>query len=131
MTTKWTRGRSIQITTRKTPMPKCNFNKVVNHTSAWMSSFKFLSFTAVFTQSKVHLSDGIYKECTFQNQTSNSLAISLQGFLRTNTDSWVNSAISILLALSNGISYEWLFQNLRMKYIKWYFFAKNSVVWNL
>ena len=40
--------------------------------------FKFLSFTAVFTQSKVHLSDGIDREYTFQNQTSNSFSISAQ-----------------------------------------------------
>ena len=46
-----------------------------------------LEFSAVFTQSKAHLSDGIDRECTFQIQTSNSLSISTQGFLRTNIDS--------------------------------------------
>ena len=30
-----------------------------------------LEFSAVFTQSKAHLSDGIDRECTFQIQTSN------------------------------------------------------------
>ena len=50
--------------------------------------FKFLNFTAVFTQSKkTHLSVGIDRECTFQIQTSNSLSISAQGFLHMNTDS--------------------------------------------
>ena len=87
--------------------------------------FKFLNFTAVFTQSKAHLSDGIDRECTFQIQTSNSLSISAQVFLRMNTDSWVNSTILILLALNTRISYEWLFQNLRTKYVS------KSVGWNL
>ena len=49
--------------------------------------FKFLNFTAVFTQLKVHLSDGINRECNIQIQTSNSLSILAQGFLRMNTDS--------------------------------------------
>ena len=43
--------------------------------------FKFLSFAAVFTKSKAHLSDGIDRKCTFQIQTSNSLFISVHGFL--------------------------------------------------
>ena len=47
--------------------------------------FSFLNFTAVFTQSKTHMSDGIDRESTFQIQTSNSL--SAQGFLCMNTDS--------------------------------------------
>ena len=68
MIIKWAKGRGIQITT----------------------IFKFLSFTTVFAQSKVHLSDGIDREYTFQNQTSNLLSISAQGFLRTNIDCWVN-----------------------------------------
>ena len=46
--------------------------------------FKFLNLTAVFTQSKARLSDGIDRECTFQIQTSNSLSITAQGFLRMN-----------------------------------------------
>ena len=49
--------------------------------------FVFLRFTAVFTQSMVHLSEGIDREFFFQSQTSNSLSISTLGFLRTNTDS--------------------------------------------
>ena len=49
--------------------------------------FKFLNFTAVLTHSKGHVSDGIDKECTFQIQTSSSLSISAEGFLRMNTDS--------------------------------------------
>ena len=68
MIIKWAKGRGIQITT----------------------IFKFLSFTTVFAQSKVHLSDGIDREYTFQNQTSNLLSISAQGFLRTNIDCWIN-----------------------------------------
>ena len=103
MIIKWTKSRGIQITT----------------------VFKFLNFTTVFTQSKAHLSDGIDRECTFQIQTSNSLSISAQVFLRMNTDSWVNSTILILLALNTRISYEWLFQNLRTKYVS------KSVGWNL
>ena len=86
-----------------------------------MTIFKLLSFTAVFTKSKAHLSDGIDRECTFQIQTSNSLSISAQGFLHMNTDSWANSSILMLLALNNRISYEWLFQNLRTKYGSKYF----------
>ena len=31
--------------------------------------------TAVFSQSKAHLSDGIDRECTFQIQSSNPLSI--------------------------------------------------------
>ena len=61
--------------------------------------FVFLRFTAVFTQSKVHLSEGIDREFFFQSQTSNSLSISTLGFLRTNTDSWENSTVLILLAM--------------------------------
>ena len=87
--------------------------------------FKFLDFTAVITQSKAHLLDGIDRECTFQIQTSNSLSISTQGFLRTNIDSWVNSTILTLLALNNRSSYEWLFQNLRTNYVS------KFVGWNL
>ena len=49
--------------------------------------FQVLNFTAVFTQSKAHLSDGIDREYTFQIQTSNSLSISAQDFLGINTDS--------------------------------------------
>ena len=49
--------------------------------------FKFLNFTVIFTQSKVHLSDGIDRECTFYVQTSNPLPIPAQGFLLMNTDS--------------------------------------------
>ena len=48
--------------------------------------FKFLSFTAVFHAAK-GVSDGIDRECTFQNQTSNLFSISAQPLLRTNTDS--------------------------------------------
>ena len=87
--------------------------------------FKFLNFPAVFTQSKARLSDGIDGGCTFQIQTSKSLSNSAQGFLRMNTDSWVNSTILILLALNTRISYECLLQNLRMKYVS------NYVGWNL
>ena len=103
MIIKWAKSRGIQIT----------------------AIFKFLNFAAVLTQSKAHLSDGIDRECTFQIQTSNSLSISAQVFLRMNTDSWVNSTILILLALNTRISYEWLFQNLRTKYVS------KSVGWNL
>ena len=103
MIIKWVRSRGIQITT----------------------IFKFLNFIAIFTQSKANLSDGIDRECTFQIQTSNSLSISAQGFLRMNTDSWVNSTILILLVLNTRISYELLFQNLRTKYVS------KSVGWNL
>ena len=46
-----------------------------------------LEFSAVFTQSKAHLSDGIDRECTFQIQTSASFSISAQGTRRMNTDS--------------------------------------------
>ena len=62
---KWEKGKGIQITT----------------------IFMFLSFTAVFTQSKAHLLNGIDRRCTFRNQTSDSLSISAQGFLCANTDS--------------------------------------------
>ena len=103
MITKWSKSRDIQIT----------------------MIFEFLNFTAVFTQSKAHLSDGIDRECTFQIQTSNSLSISTQCLLRMNTDSWVNSTILILLALNTRISYEWLFQNLWTKYVS------KSLGWNL
>ena len=95
MIIKWAKGRGLEITT----------------------IFKFLNFTAAFTQSKAHLSDGIDREYTFQIQTSNSLSISAQGFLHMNTDSRANLNILMLLALNNRISYEWLFQNLRTKYI--------------
>ena len=40
-----------------------------------------------------------------------------QDFLRTNTDSGLNSIILILFALNTRIIYEWLFQNLRTKYV--------------
>ena len=103
MITKLAKSRGIQITT----------------------IFKFLNFTAVFTQSKAHLSDGIDRECNFKILTSNSLSISAQAFLRMNTDSWINSTILILLALNTRISHEWLFQNLRTKYVS------KSVGWNL
>ena len=85
--------------------------------------FKFLDFTAVITQSKAHLLDGIDRECTFQIQTSNSLSISAQSSLHMNTDSWVNSTILILLAQNTRS--EWLFQNLQKKYVS------KSVGWNL
>ena len=65
MIIKWAKSRGIQITT----------------------IFEFLSFTAVFTQSKAHLSDGVERECTFQNQKSNALSISAQGFLHMDIDS--------------------------------------------
>ena len=83
MIMKWGENKGIQITT----------------------IFKFLNFTAVFTKSKAHLSDGTDGEYTFQIQTSNSLSISAQDFLRMNTDSSVNSTILILLAFSTRISY--------------------------
>ena len=54
----------------------------INH-----DDFQVLNFTAVFTQSKAHLSDGIDREYTFQIQTSNSLSISAHGFLGINRDS--------------------------------------------
>ena len=102
MIIKWAKSRDIQITT----------------------IFKFLNCTAVFTQSKAHLSDGTNRECTFQIQTSNLLSIQAQGFLRLNTGSWVNSIIVILLALNTRIRYEWLFQNLQKNYVS------KSIVWN-
>ena len=95
MTIKWAKWSGLQIT----------------------MIFKFLSFTAAFTQSKFHLSDEIDRECAFHNQTSNSFTISAQSFLRMNTDSWVNSVILILLTLNNWISYKWLFQDLQTKYV--------------
>ena len=49
--------------------------------------FQVLAFYCSFYTAKAHLSDGIDRECTFQVQTSNSLLISAQGFLRMNTDS--------------------------------------------
>ena len=99
----WTKSRYIQITT----------------------IFKFLNFAAVFTQSRTHLLDGIDREWTFEIKTLNSLSMSTQDFLCMNTDSWVNSTILILLALNIRSSYEWLFQNLRMKY------GSKSVGWDL
>ena len=92
-----------------------------------MTIFKFSNFAAVFTGSKVQLSNGIDRECTFQIQTSNSLSISAQSFLRMNKDSWVNSTTLTLLALNTRISYEWLFQNLPAKYK----YVSSSVGWNL
>ena len=65
MITKWAKSRGIEITT----------------------ICKFLNFTAVFTKSKAHLSDGIDTEYTFHIQTSNSLSISAQRFPRMNADS--------------------------------------------
>ena len=103
MIIKWADSRGIQITT----------------------IFKFWNFTAVFTQSKAHLSDGIDKELLFQIQTSNLLFISAQGFVRMSTDSWVNSIILTLLALNTRISYKWLFQNFQTKYVN------KSFGWNL
>ena len=49
-----------------------------------MTVFKFLNFAAVSAESKAHQSNGIDRECTFQIQTSSSLSISAQGFLRIN-----------------------------------------------
>ena len=97
----WAKNRGIQITT----------------------IFRFLSFTGVFIQSKAHLSGVTDRECTFQVQKSNSLSILAQAFLRMNAGSWVN--LTILILLNIRISYEWLFQNLRMKYVS------KSVIWNL
>ena len=79
--------------------------------------FKFLSFPAVFTQSKVQLSDGIDRKSTLKNQLSNSFPTSAQYFLRMNTDSWINWTILILLPLNTRINYEQLFQDLQMKYV--------------
>ena len=88
--------------------------------------FQVLAFYCSFFHSqKLILSDGIDRDCTFKMQTSNSLCISAQGFLRINTNSWVNSTTLILLALNTRISYEWVFQNLWTKYII------KSVGWNL
>ena len=92
-----------------------------------MTIFKFSNFTAVFSESKGHLSNRIDSEYIFQIQTSNSLSISVQSFLRMNKDSWVNSTTLTLLALNTRISYEWLFQNLQTKYK----YVRNSVGWNL
>ena len=103
MTIKWVKNKSIQIT----------------------MIFEFLNCTAVFTQSKAHLSNGIDREFTFKILTSNSLSVSAQAFLHMNTDSWVNLTILILLVLNTRISYERLFQNLRTKYVS------KSVRWNL
>ena len=103
MRIKWTNGRNIQITT----------------------IFKFLNYFSVFTQSKAHLTDGIDIECTFQIQTSNSLSTSAQSLWRMNTGFWVISTNVILLALNTRISYEWLLQNLRKKYVS------KFVGWNL
>ena len=105
MRTKWAKNRDIQV----------------------MTIFKFSKVTAVLAESKCHLSNGIDSEYTFQIQTSNSLSISAQSFLRMNKDSWVNSTTLILLALNTRIRYEWLFQNLRTKYK----YVNNSVGWNL
>ena len=105
MIIKWNKSRGIQI----------------------MTIFKFSNFTAVFSESKGHLSNRIDSEYIFQIQTSNSLSISVQSFLRMNKDSWVNSTTLTLLALNTRISYEWLFQNLQTKYK----YVRNSVGWNL
>ena len=105
MIIKWAKSRGIQI----------------------MTIFKFSNFAAVFSESKGHLSNGIDSEYIFQIQTSNSLSISAQSFLRMNKDSWVNSTTLTLLALNTRISYEWLFQNLQTKYK----YVSNSVGWNL
>ena len=105
MIIKWVKSRGIQI----------------------MTIFKFSNFTAVFSESKGHLSNGIDSEYIFQIQTSNSLSISAQSFLRMNKDSWVNSTTLTLLALNTRISYESLFQNLRTKYK----YVSSSVGWNL
>ena len=105
MIIKWNKSRGIQI----------------------MTIFKFSNFTAVFSESKGHLSNRIDSEYIFQIQTSNSLSISVQSFLRMNKDSWVNSTTLTLLALNTRISYEWLFQNLQTKYKH----VRNSVGWNL
>ena len=64
MIIKWAKGRGIQM----------------------LAILKFLSFTAVFTQSRTHLPKGMDRECAFLKQTSNSFSISVQGFLRTNTE---------------------------------------------
>ena len=79
--------------------------------------FQVLEFYWSFYKSKAHLSDRIDRECTFQIQTSTSLSISAQGFLRMNIDLRVNSTILNLSPLNTRISYEWLFQNLRAKYV--------------
>ena len=105
MIIKWVKSRVIQI----------------------MAIFKFSNFTAVFSESKGHLSNGIDSEYTFQIQTSNSLSISAQSFLHMSKDSWVNSTTLTLLVLNTRISYEWLFQNLRTKYT----YVSNSFGWNL
>ena len=105
MIIKWAKSRGIQV----------------------MTIFKFSNVTAVFSESKGHLSNGIDGEYTFQIQTSNSLSISAQSFLRMNKDSWVNSTTLTLLALNTRISYESLFQNLRTKYK----YVSSSVGWNL
>ena len=105
MIIKWDKSRGIQV----------------------MTIFKFSNVTAVFSESKGHLSNGIDGEYTFQIQTSNSLSISVQSFLRMNKDSWVNSTTLTLLALNTRISYESLFQNLRTKYKN----VSSSVGWNL
>ena len=71
-----------------------------------MTIFKFSNFTAVFSESKGHLSNGIDSEYTFQIQTSNSLSISAQSFPRMNRNPGVNSTTLTLLALNTRISYE-------------------------
>ena len=91
---------------------------------SWISEYIHW-ISAVFTVLRAHLSDGIDRECTFRIQTSNSLSISAQGFLRMNTDSRVNSTILVLLALNTRSSYECFFQNLQTKYLN------KSVGWNL
>ena len=50
-------------------------------------NFQVLEFYCSFYTVKNSLSDGTDRECTFQIQTSNSLSISAQYFLRMNTDS--------------------------------------------
>ena len=56
---------------------------------------------------------------------SNSLSISVEAFLRTNTVPCINSSILVLLALNTRISYEYFFRNLGMKY------PSKFVAWNL
>ena len=51
-----------------------------------VGDFKILEFYCSFTQSRIHLSKGMDRECAFLKQTSNSFSISVQGFLRTNTE---------------------------------------------
>ena len=46
-------SENMQEIYRRTSMPKCDFNKVENQTSAWMFSCKFAAYTKTLQLAKV------------------------------------------------------------------------------